>query len=120
MRKSLLAVTMAVAVLAPAGPAFAHAKVVSSSPAMNAVVAAPKQLSVTFSEKIVPAFSKLELSMPSMNMGVPVKTAVSADGKTITATPQAKLASGVYLIKWSAAAADDGHHTAGTIPFKIK
>ena len=120
MRKSLPVLTFAALMLAPAAPALAHAKVVSSNPAANAVIAAPRQISVTFSEKIVPAFSKMEVTMPSMNMGVPVKTSFSADGKTITATPQAKLASGVYLIKWSAAAADDGHHTAGTIPFKIK
>ena len=120
MRKSLSVIALAALVLAPAGPAFAHAKVVSSSPAANATVAAPQQISVTFSEKIVPAFSKIELSMPSMNMGLPVKTTVSADGKTLIATPQAKLTSGAYVVKWSAAAADDGHHTAGAIPFKVK
>jgi methionine-rich copper-binding protein CopC len=120
MRKSIPILALAAAMLAPATPAFAHAKVVSSNPAANAVVAAPKQISVTFNEKVVPAFSKMEVSMPSMKMGIPVKTAFSADGKTMIATPQAKLTSGAYVIKWSAAAADDGHHTAGTIPFKIK
>jgi len=49
-----------------------------------------------------------------------VKTSVSTDGKTIVAVPQGAFMKGAYVIKWSAAAADDGHHTAGTIPFKIK
>ena len=120
MRKSLPFLALTALLLAPAAPAFAHAKVVSSTPPANAVVAAPQRISVTFSEKIVPAFSRMEVTMPSMNMGVPVKTAFSADGKTMIATPQAKFTSGAYVIKWSAAAADDGHHTAGTIPFKIK
>lgn len=119
MSKSLSFLACAAVALAPAA-AFAHAHVVSSTPAANAVVAAPQQISVTFSEKVVPAFSKMEVTMPAMNMGVPVKTAFSPDGKTMIATPQARLTSGAYAIKWSAAAADDGHHTSGTIPFKIK
>ena len=118
MRKSFPLLALAVA-LAPAAPAFAHAHVVKSDPAANAVVAAPKQISVTFSEKIVPAFSKMEVSMPAMNMGVAVKTAFSADGSTIVATPQAAFMKGSYVISWSAAAVD-GHKTKGTIPFKVK
>ena len=120
MRNPFAVLALAALALAPAAPALAHAKVVSSNPAANAIVAAPKQISVTFSEKIVPAFSKLEVSMAGMAMKVPVKTSVSADGKTIVAMPQGAFMKGGYVINWSAAAADDGHHTAGTIPFKIK
>ena len=79
MRKSLPFLALAAVALAPAAPAFAHAHVVSSSPAANAVVAAPKQVSVTFSEKLVPAFSKVEISMAGMKMDVPVKTAFGDD-----------------------------------------
>lgn len=120
MRQSLAALTLAAVALAPAAPAFAHARVVSSNPAPNAAVAAPKRISVTFNEKLVPAFSKVEVSMVGMNMKVPVKTSVSTDGKTIVAVPQGAFMKGSYVIKWSAAAADDGHHTAGTIPFKVR
>jgi methionine-rich copper-binding protein CopC len=119
MHKSLPIIALAAAALAPAGPAFAHAHVVTSSPSANAVVAAPKQISLTFSEKLVPAFSKVEVSMPAMKMSVPVKTALSSDGRTLVATPQGQLTKGAYVIKWAAASAD-GHRTAGTIPFKIK
>jgi methionine-rich copper-binding protein CopC len=119
MRKSLPLFALVAAVLAPAAPAFAHAHLVSSNPAANAVIAAPKQVSVTLSEKLVPAFSKIEIAMAGMNMAVPVKSAVSADGKTIVATPTGALMKGSYVITWSAASAD-GHKTKGTIPFKIK
>jgi methionine-rich copper-binding protein CopC len=119
MRKSLSLLALATVALAPAAPAFAHAHVVKSDPAANAVVAAPKQISVTFSEKLVPAFSKFEVDMAGMNMTMPVKTAVAADGTTIVGTPQSALTKGAYVIKWSAASAD-GHKTSGTIPFKIK
>jgi methionine-rich copper-binding protein CopC len=54
-----------------------------------------------------------------MNMGVPVKTSVSTDGKTIVAVPQGAFMKGSYVINWTAASAD-GHKTKGSIPFKVK
>jgi methionine-rich copper-binding protein CopC len=119
MRKPLPLLALAAVALAPVAPAFAHAHVVSSTPAANAVIAAPKQVSITFSEKLVPAFSKVEISMAGMKMDVPVKTAFSSDGKTVVATPQGAFMKGAYVINWSAASAD-GHKTKGSIPFKIK
>jgi methionine-rich copper-binding protein CopC len=119
MRKALPYLALAAVALAPAAPALAHAHVISSTPAANAAVAAPKQVSVTFNEKLVPAFSKLEVSMAGMAMKVPVKTSVSSDGKTLTGTPQGAFMKGSYVINWTAASAD-GHKTKGSIPFKIK
>lgn len=119
MRKPLVFLTLAAIALAPAAPVFAHAHVVKSTPAANAAIAAPKTVSVTFSEKLVPAFSKLEISMAGMNMAVPVKTAVSADGKTMVGTPSGAFSKGNYVINWSAASVD-GHKSKGSIPFKIK
>lgn len=117
MRKSFAA--LALIALVPAAPAFGHAHVVTSSPATKAVTSAPRQVSVTFNEKLVPAFSRLELAMPGMNMDWPVKSAVSADGKTLVATPKSPLMKGNYLMKWTAASAD-GHKMKGTIPFQVK
>ena len=119
MRQLLPLAALAAMVLAPAAPAFAHARVVKSSPAANAVIAAPSQVSVTFSEKLVPAFSKLGISMAGMNMAVPVKTSVSADGRTLTGVPQGKFTKGSYVVNWTAASAD-GHKMKGSIPFQIK
>ena len=119
MRKSFSVLTLVALGLAPAAPAFAHAHVVSSTPAANAAIAPPKQISVTFNEKLVPAFSKIDVAMAGMKMHVPVKTSVSADGKTLVAVPQGGFIKGSYVINWSAASAD-GHKTKGAIPFKIK
>lgn len=119
MRKLLPIAALAALAAAPAAPAFAHAHVVKSTPAANAVVAAPKTISVTFSEKLVGAFSKLQVSMPGMKMAVPVKTSLSADGKTLTGVPQGALTKGSYVVSWTAASAD-GHKMKGTIPFKIQ
>jgi methionine-rich copper-binding protein CopC len=119
MRKLVFLAALAAIALAPAAPAFAHAHVVRSNPAANAAIAAPQQVSVTFNEKLVPAFSKLAIAMTGMKMSVPVKTSVSADGKTLTGTPQGAFMKGGYVISW-AAASTDGHKTSGKIPFKIK
>nr|WP_166176333.1 copper homeostasis periplasmic binding protein CopC [Altererythrobacter segetis] len=119
MRKSLSLFALAAAALAPAAPAFAHAHVVKSTPAANAVIAAPKTVSVTFSEKLVPAFSKLDIAMSGMKMGIPVKTSLSADGKTLTGIPQGAFMKGSYVVTWTAASTD-GHKMKGSIPFQIK
>lgn len=109
----------AAALLASASPVFAHADVVRSSPAANATIEAPKQVTLTFSEKIVPAFSKLEIAMVGHDMKVPVKTQVSADGKTLIGVPQGGFMKGSYTINWSAAGSD-GHRMKGAIPFKVR
>ena len=119
MRKLLPLAALAAMTLAPAAPAFAHAHVVKSTPAANAAIAAPKQVSVTFNETLVPAFSKLDISMAGMNMKVPVKTSLSADGKTLTGIPQGAFTKGSYVVNWTAASTD-GHKMKGSIPFKVK
>lgn len=108
------------AALLLAGTASAHAHLVKSTPAANATVAAPKAISLTFNEKLTPAFSKFELVMPAMKaMAVPVKTSVSKDGMTITGMPQAALMPGVYKINWHAASSD-GHKMDGVVDFTVK
>ena len=108
------------AALLLAGTASAHAHLVKSTPAANATVAPPKAISLTFNEKLTPAFSKFELTMPTMNnMAMAVKTGVSKDGLTITGTPQAPLMPGVYKINWHAASSD-GHKMDGVVDFTVK
>ena len=109
----------AATVLASASPAFAHADVMSSTPAANSTIEAPKRVALTFNEKIVPAFSTLEISMVGHDMKVPVKTQVSADGKTLIGVPQGRFMKGSYTISWAAAGAD-GHRMKGAIPFKVR
>jgi len=118
--KVLLGLAGSLAVLA-ASPALAHAHLVKSDPAPKASVASPGKLSLTFSEKLVPAFSRLELMMPmgKQSMAMPLKTTVGADGRTLIGTPQAALTKGAYTIKWTAATVD-GHKTAGSVPFQVR
>ena len=121
LQRSLFATLAASAALLIAGSASAHAHLVKSTPAANATVAAPTTISLTFNEKLTPAFSKFELSMPAMNgMKVTVKTTVSKDHLTIMGTPKGKLMPGAYMITWHAASADDGHKMDGTVAFSVK
>ncbi len=121
MRHSLstmLAAASAGVALLAAGQAFAHAKLVSSDPTANATVAAPKVITLTFNEKLAPAFSGFDLTMVEHNMKIPVKTTVSKDGKTLTGTPQGAFMKGSYKINWHAASAD-GHRMTGEVAFKV-
>lgn len=115
-----LAALVGASALAATSPAWAHAHLVSSDPAVNATVAvAPKTITLKFSEKLVPAFSKFEVTMPEHGgMKVAVKTAVSTDGKSITGTPEATLTKGAYKVVWTAASVD-GHKMNGEVAFKV-
>lgn len=115
----LTGLTMSAALFANS-PAWAHAHLVSSNPVARATVkTAPKTIVLTFSSKVVPAFSKFEVTMPEHGgMKIPVRTTVSKDGKSIVGTPQTALASGAYKIVYTAAAAD-GHKMTGEVAFKV-
>ena len=122
MRPSHFAMLVAAAVAVAAGPVSAHAHLMRSSPAANAAGPSPQRLALSFSERLVPAFSKLQLVMPmnGRNDAVPLKTGVSSDGRTLVGVLKTKgLMKGAYLIRWTAATAD-GHRMTGTVPFRIK
>ena len=115
------------AVIGTAGPAFAHAKLVSSTPTAEATVDKPGKIVLTFSEKVMPSFTGAELtmtSMPGMANHEPMKmggftTAMSADGKTLTLLMKRALTSGGYEVKWHAGGAD-AHRMEGTFTFNVK
>jgi methionine-rich copper-binding protein CopC len=108
----------AISLCAALSPAFAHARLVQSSPAADAAVAAPRTIKLTFSEKIVPAFSGLKLSMGD-GMTVSTSTSLSDDGKTLTARPTSPFMAGKWTVSWHATAANDGHKTEGTFNFTV-
>jgi methionine-rich copper-binding protein CopC len=115
---TLVGLTAAAALLST-GSAFAHAHLVKSDPAENATVAPPKTITLTFNEKLTPAFSKFELTMAD-GMTMKVKTVVSKDHLSIVGTPQGKLMPGAYTVTWHAASSDDGHKMDGKVPFTVK
>ena len=118
--KSLASLLLASGTLAVAsGPALAHAALVQSDPVANSTVAAPKEIKLTFSEKLTPAFSGFNMSM-SDGMTMKVVTKVAEDGKTLIGTPTGSFMTGTYKLSWHATASDDGHRTEGSLMFKVK
>ena len=119
LNSAALAAASALAILI-APPAFAHAKLVSSNPAHNAAVAAPpKTIVLTFNEKLVAAFTKVELTMPAHGgMKVAASSAPTSDGKGLVVTPARPLGDGAYKLVWSTASAD-GHKMSGEISFTV-
>ena len=117
----------AAAIVATATPAFAHPKLVSSTPAAKSVVSNVNQVTLTFSERLIPKLSGIDLvmtGMPGMANHSPMKVtgfaiAVGADGKTLVATLPRKLPPGTYLLTWHAVSADT-HRVTGTITFTVK
>lgn len=123
-----LAVSALAALFLAASPAaFAHAKLVSSSPAADAKVSAVKTLSLTFSETVVEKLSGVDLvmtGMPGMANHAPMKvsgfkSALNADGKTLTLTLPRALPVGTYSLTWHAVTADT-HRIEGKFAFSVK
>ena len=120
MNRTLAAGLAGLSALAVATQASAHAHLTAANPAANAAVAAPKQLTLHFSEKLNPKFSGLALTMPKMNnMAGAAKVAVGADGKSLVATPNEALLAGAYKVAWHAVTADT-HRTQGVYSFTVK
>lgn len=122
-----LTIAAAIAMTALPGAAFAHSKMVSSSPAADATVAKPTRLSLTFSEKFLAPMSGVDLvmtGMPGMADHAPMpikgfKTSVAPDGKTMIVTLPRALPAGSYDIKWHIIGADQ-HKMEGGYSFKVK
>jgi len=117
-RKSLCTIGAACTLLLIGTQAGAHARVVASTPAANATVASPASISVTFSERVAPAFSGLEV-VNAAGSTLAVPTTVSQDGRTLSGKPSRPLAAGTYSANWHAASSD-GHRMTGVITFTVR
>ena len=102
-----------------ASPAWAHAFLETSTPAVGSTVsAAPTQVTITFTEGVEPAFSKLvvqDASGASVNAG-PIHR-VGTDTYQLAA-PLKKVGAGTYKVIWHAVSVDT-HKTSGTFTFTV-
>ncbi len=117
-----IALLLAAAVLvAPAGAAFAHARLVKADPAVGSTVrVAPTQLRLRFNEPIRPNASGVRLSGPDGKAVVlsPL-TKDPRDPAAVTVPAPPNLAPGRYKVEWRALS-PDGHHTQGDYGFTIR
>src|SRR3546814_9820308 len=64
--KTKFAALMAILSIGLSTPALAHPKLVSSTPAASATVGATNRLTLTFSERLMPRLSGVDLAMTGM------------------------------------------------------
>ncbi|WP_222873604.1 copper resistance protein CopC [Hankyongella ginsenosidimutans] len=102
-----------------ASSADAHAKLVASTPAANASIAAPAKLQLSFDEKLVAKGSSVELFATTLSgkklaapMSITVRSALGADGKSMVAPIGKPLSAGTYLVAWHAVTSDGERKTA--------
>jgi len=114
----------AAALMLAAGPAFAHAKLLSEVPAAEDSTAAQPapltEIRLVFSETLNLAFSKVLVTDSS---GKEVALGASAldpnDSKVLVVPLTATLPAGEYKVDWTAVS-DDGHKSTGAYVFKAQ
>jgi hypothetical protein len=125
MRAIFTALALVTATAIPAA-AFAHAKVVASSPAQGATAKAPRKITLTFSEALLPPTAGASIVMTAMpgvaNHGDMVirnfTTSWSDANKTMSLALKQPLRAGSYDVRWQAAGAD-GHRMKGSVSFTV-
>ena len=106
--------------------ALGHPKLVSSRPANNSEVAAPKRIELRFSEELVfpPAGGNLVMAwLPGRAlhgpMKIPAEVSRGGDAKTVVIQPTQPLMAGSYRVDWQAVSSD-GHPVNGRIVFRVR
>lgn len=112
------AISTVALVLAASGPAFAHARLVSSTPSSGSTTTAPRSVTLTFSERFAAPFSTVEVE-DGRGRTVALTKTVSEDGKTLGGSFTGPLAAGTYRVTWAIAAAD-GHRMTGNYSFTVR
>ncbi len=110
----------AIALVMPAfaTAAAAHAKLVKETPAHDASVAPPTEISLKFNESVELAFSAVEIKDAAGALIKSGALANAGDDKTTIVVPIATpLAAGKYTVNWRILTAGDGHKIKGSYSF---
>lgn len=109
---------LSTALLAAPKDAAAHAHLKQSKPEAGSVVsAAPRQVVLTFTEKLEPKFSSIEVRNAK---GTPVQVGKAQGGadRTQLRVPLKPLGPGTYTVNWRALSVDT-HRTQGSFTFTV-
>jgi len=120
-RRAALAVLLALSVIA-AGSAgvAAHALLLSSVPAANAVLAvAPTSVTLTFTEPPDPHVSSVRVLDVAGAVHTTGPAVTGSGGPNTLTAPVGPLPVGVYTVAWRTVSAADGHSTAGSFAFSV-
>lgn len=110
---------IAAGLMTAAAMAFAHSHPKTMDPAPNATVAAPRRVSIEFSEALEPKFSSLKLTdAKGANAATAASQVDPADAKHMT-LDLPHLETGAYTVHW-VTVATDGHRLEGEYKFTVK
>ncbi len=116
-RSLMLVAALPLAAIAAVMP---HAKLKSSLPGAGSTVAAPKELRLTFSEKIELKIPKVTLLRGTEEVAALGDIAADAQAPETVIIPVTKsLAAGSYTVKYRVAG-PDGHPMGGSYVFSVK
>ena len=110
---------VAAAAVCASVPAAAHTDLVGSRPAADSAGPAPGAIVLTFSQKVVPKFTGVDV-VSGQGSKAALTTQISADGKVVQCTPNIPLRAGTCRVAWHAVSAGDGHRTQGTFSFRVE
>ena len=114
MALRLLAICAAMLVIS--GAAFAHAMLKQSSPDAGSTVAEPpREVALTLSDNVEPAFSRIEVTDTGGARVDEGKLAVSGNTMRVGLKP---LSPGSYRVHWRAVSVDT-HKTEGSFTFNV-
>ena len=113
LRNTLVGATLIVT----ASSAFAHVKLESATPAINASVASqPKNITLNFGEEVMLMNVKL---LDAQRKDIPLNYKITHDMKKSFDVAVPKLKKGKYTVVWTTMGAD-GHNMNGEYNFTIK
>lgn len=105
------------ATIATATPAFAHAKLIASTPtAGESLAAPPEQISLTFSEPVTPAANTVTIAGADGSSWTVGQAAIA--GAVVTVPVQPVGPAGAYTLTWKVVSSD-GDEINGTIAFTM-
>jgi copper resistance protein C len=107
-----------VVMMAVAGAAWAHAFLDHASPAVGATVAAPKEVSIWFTEQVEPAFSAIVVTDAAGNRVDQGGTHPDPANPMLLHVALKPLAPGAYEVRWHVVSVDT-HRTQGDFSFTV-
>lgn len=101
------------------GLALAHPQLQVAEPAAGAVTTPPKQIRITFSERVIPKFSGIVIKdKAGRTVTIGKATTDPADKKRLVVPVMEDMAPGEYSVEWHAVS-DDTHRIKGTYSFGV-
>lgn len=119
MRRYLF-LLVALLVVVPTTPAFAHAELSSSLPVNGAMLpVAPSSIELTWSEQVTVGDEQITL-LDAQGRKVDFTSAykTSADRSSVVITPKVALGDGLWAVSWKAVSGD-GHLVTGVVGFQV-